>query len=127
MMRTPPTISASARDALYQLIVVRLTGIRDVDTAIEDEDFEAADRLSSEFSDYLRLLHDDLGWGDHGETVELKTPPDVLERALSRLRERAEDEHRQEAKERDELTEHARENELVRETCSQLLQVLNGG
>lgn len=127
MMSTPLSITASERDALYRLIVPRLTGIGDVYTAIEAEDFDAADRLSSEFADYLRLLHEDLRWGACGDRVELKTPPDVLQRALSRLKERAELEHQEEAEEREELAEHAHQNQLVRDICSQLLRVLNGG
>jgi hypothetical protein len=125
MMSTLPTISPQERDALYQLILTRLTGINDVYQAIEAEDFDAADRLSSEFADYLRLLHEDLGWGQRNEAIELKTPPDVLRRALSRLRERAEIEDREELEERDELAKQALRNQLIREACSHLLEELD--
>lgn len=64
----PMTINPEQRDALYASIIVRLTGINDVYLAVEEGEFEVADRLSSEFADYLRLLHDDLGWGDRRQS-----------------------------------------------------------
>lgn len=79
-------ITAAERDALYGRIIVRLNGIDSVYTAIQDEDWEAAQRLGLEFSDLLRLVCEDLGWGESeaGER-ELVTPPDVLGRALETL------------------------------------------
>lgn len=119
------TINPEQRDALYASIIVRLTGINDVYLAVEEGEFEVADRLSSEFADYLRLLHDDLGWGDRTKSsVELTSPTDVLERALRRLRERAEIEGSEDATERVELQEQETQVRLVQETCDQLLSSL---
>ncbi len=84
------TITAEQRDALYGQILDRLSGIGDIELAVRAENYEAADHLGREYSDDLRLVTDDLGWGEGtGETVELTTPPDVLRRALSRLRDAA--------------------------------------
>ena len=57
-------ISPQQRDLLYLSITARLTGINDVYGEYQQGNVEAA-RLSQEFSDDLRVLHDDLGWGDH--------------------------------------------------------------
>lgn len=75
LMYTPPHITAPERDALYSLIVSRLTGLSDLNLAIEAEDWVAADRLSLEFAPYLRLLQD-LGWGDRGTGAVMTTPPE---------------------------------------------------
>jgi hypothetical protein len=84
------TISARQRDALYDQILDRLTGIGDIEMAIQAEKLEEADRLAREYSDYLQLLANDLGVGEgSGETIELTTPPEALRRALVRLRELA--------------------------------------
>lgn len=118
----PLIIQPEQRDALYASITARLTGIGDIYVAVAVEDFDTADRLSSEFADYLRLLHDDLGWGDSADgPIELKSPLDVLERSLKRLKERAEIEWGEEARERAELEGQEVEVRLVTETCDQLL------
>lgn len=86
-----PILTADQRDALYDQILERLSGIGDIGMAIEAAKFDDADRLGREFSDDLRLLLTDLGIGEgSGEPVELTTPPDVLRRLLPRMRERAE-------------------------------------
>src|SRR4051794_30514999 len=98
------TITAEQRDVLYQHILVRLTGIGDINLAIDKNDFEEANRLSDEFADYLRLLHDDLGWGETtGAAIELKSPAEVVRRALIQVRGRAEVEDGLEAEESAEL------------------------
>lgn len=122
---TGPTITAEQRDALYEHILIRLTGVNDINIALEQGDFEEASRLSDEFADCLRLLHDGLGWGDTAQgTIELKAPADVVRRSLSRVRERAEAEDRLEAEESAELEARRRQNRLVRETCSLVLAEL---
>jgi hypothetical protein len=80
------TISAEERDALYDRIVLRLNGIGDVHTVVQQENWEAAQRLGTEFSDLLRLVYTDLEWGE-GERRErtLNTPADVLARAAQAL------------------------------------------
>jgi hypothetical protein len=118
----PLTITAEQRDALYEHILVRLTGINDINIALENEDFGEASRLSDEFGDYLRLLHDGLGWGESAQgPVELSAPTDVVSRSLVRMRERAEAEDRLEAEESAELEARRKQNRLVRETCSRVL------
>jgi hypothetical protein len=82
-----PTITAAQRDALCEQIADRLGGIGDIGLAVSAENYDAARRLALEYSDELRLVSEDLGWGEGtGEAVELRTPPDVLQRALTRLR-----------------------------------------
>lgn len=118
-------ITAEQRDALYEHIVVRLTGVNDINIALEQGDFAEAARLCDEFGDFLRLLHDDLGWGDKAQgAVELTSPPNVIRRSLARVKQRAETEDRLEAEESAELEERRSQNRLVRETCSLVLAEL---
>lgn len=123
-MKTPRHLNAAERDALYSLIVARLTGIDDVYLAVEREEWDVADRLAGEFSDFLRFLQD-LGWGNHGKAAELSAGADVLRRCFRRLLERAEVEDRDEAKVRDEQAEHANRNQLVRQVCTKHLEHLD--
>lgn len=117
-----PTITAEQRNALYEHILVRLTGVNDINIALEQGNFEEASRLSDEFADCLRLLRDGLGWGDSAQgSIELKAPADVVRRSLSRVKERAESEDRLEAEESAELETRRSQNRLVRETCSLVL------
>jgi hypothetical protein len=121
----PLTITAEQRDVLYEHVLVRLTGINDINLALEQGEFEEAARLCDEFADFLRLLHDDLGWGDKAQgPVELKSPPGVIGRSLARVKQRAETEARLEAEETAELEERRTQNRLVRETCSSVLAEL---
>ncbi len=120
-------ISAEQRDALYERIVDRLSGIEDIWLAASTKRYETADRLGREYSDELRLLLDDLGWGDgpEVETIELTTEPEVLRRVFARLRDTAAGEraHRQAGwvENRD---QDAR-NRLVAEACEQVLTALD--
>lgn len=123
--RSKITITADQRDALYEAVILHLSGIGDVLLAIEREEFSRLERIGREFSDDLRLILDDLGWGEHGGSVELKSPPDVLRRVLTRVREVAEAEDRDEAEEREELAHHHRRNRLVQETCGRVLRALD--
>ena len=86
----PITLSAEHRDAVYDLVLLRLSGIGDLWPIIEREDFSEADRLGRELSDGLRLILDSLGWGDRGEAVTLALPAADLTRIFGRLREHAE-------------------------------------
>jgi hypothetical protein len=80
---TAPIITAAQRDALYDQILDRLSGIGDIEVAIQARDYEHAERIGREYSDDLRLLLDDLGIGEgDGGSVELNTPPEVLRRVL---------------------------------------------
>jgi hypothetical protein len=123
-----PTITAEQRDVLYGHITTRLTGINDVLLAVEKEDFDAAQQLGREFSDYLDLLCTDLGWGEgSADPIKLSTSQDVLWRVLFRVQERAEAEHQEEEDERAEARQHRHANRVLRETCQQLLSDLSGG
>jgi hypothetical protein len=116
------TITAQQRDALYDRILDRLSGIGDVWLAACAENFDAAERLGREYSDDLRLVLDDLGWGDGaGTTIELTTPPDVLRRALTRLRDAAVSLDASQQAERAELRASEERNRFVVETCRQVL------
>ncbi len=118
-------ISAAHRDALYDQILDRLSGIGDVWLAVQKEDFETATKLGREFSDGLCLVLDDLGWGaGPGRTIELTAPPDVLRRVFGRLEELA----AAQCEEPDPLLQEAREleerNRLVIEACRDVLATL---
>jgi len=91
-----PELTPQQHDLLYGSIVARLTGIDDVYFAFQNGDFSTAQRLSGEFSDDLRVLHDDLLWdGTPSENIQMRAPRDVWERTLTRARQRAEaDAHR---------------------------------
>lgn len=54
------TITAAQRDALYDQILDRLSGIGDIWMAASNEQFETADRLGREYRDESRPLLDDL-------------------------------------------------------------------
>lgn len=125
------TITGEQRDVLYEQILIRLTGISDVYLTAEEGDFDAAQSLSGEFADYLLLLHEGLGWGEHHEgPVQLSSSPEVLRRALSRLMRRVEVQDPQEAELaelRAEVEERQERNRMTRETCEQLLAELGEG
>jgi hypothetical protein len=119
------TLSASQRDALYDQILDRLSGIGDIELAINGEDYERAERLGREYSDDLCLLLDDLGLGDGaGEWVELSSPPEVLKRVLPRLRRLATRHTEGQEAEWIELEALRRRNRLVVEACDILLPEL---
>jgi len=119
------TITGAERDALYERIVMRLNGIDGVYRAIEEEDWAAAQELGREFSDLLRFVCEDLGWGEGAkETIPLSTPPDVLSHAVEVVSglARADGAHF-EAEKRD---VEAQENEAryLQQTCERLLEKL---
>jgi hypothetical protein len=120
-----PTISAEQGGALYEQIVGGLSGIGDVWIAFAAEDYEVAERLGRQYSDELRILSDDLGWGRrHKGPIQLSAPSDVLQRALRRLRDAAVAEDAGLDQERQALRESERRTRLVVETCSQVLAEL---
>jgi hypothetical protein len=120
------TITVEQRDALYDQIFDRLSGIGDVWIAASMKNYEAAGRLGREYSDDLRLVLDDLGWGDGpGGTIELRTPPDVLRRALTRLRDAAIGLEASQEEERAEVRAAEERNRLVVEACRQVLTDLD--
>jgi hypothetical protein len=120
------TITAEQRDALYDQILDRLSGIGDVWLTASTENYEAAGRLGREYSDDLRLVLDDLGWGEGPEgAIELTTPPDILRRALTRLRDAAIGLDASQRKEREEVRAAEERNQLVVEACRQVLTDLD--
>jgi hypothetical protein len=120
------TITAAQRDALYDQVLDRLSGIGDIEVAIQARNYDKAERLGREYSDELRLLGD-LGFGEgSGEPVALTAPPELLRRILPRLREWA---HNYTAGLEPEWIEvsHIKErNRLVAEACEGVLADLDG-
>ena len=120
------TITAEQRDALYDQLLDRLSGIGDIEIAIDAKNYDTAERLGREFSDDLRLLLDDLGLGEgSGEPVELSSPPAVLRRVLPRLRELAEAHAAALDEEVAEAAELKSRNRLVADACKTVLAELD--
>jgi hypothetical protein len=119
------TITAPQRNALYDLILDRLSGIGDIEMAIRAKSYEDAERIGREYADDLRLL-DDLGIGDgNGHSVELTAPPEVLRRTLPRLRERATGHMSGLEREMAEVFEVKDRNGLVAGACAAMLAALD--
>jgi hypothetical protein len=117
-----PTITAAQRDALYDQILDRLSGIGDIELAVQLENYDAAERLGREYSDDLRLLLDDLGFGvGSGQPIELTAPAEVLRRVLPRLRELAENLNASQEREWTEAGRMRERNRLVSEACQAVL------
>jgi len=118
-------ITASERDALYEQIYVRLSGIDDVWLAAQTEDFERADRLARELIDELLLVRDDLGWGPGaGEPLRLTTEPDVLRRVLTRMQRQAEAQLEAEEQEREEGRRREEQRRRLMDACRRVLAEL---
>lgn len=121
-------ITAEQRDALYGQLLVHLSGIGDELLAAVGSDYQAAERLGREYNDDLRLILDDLGWGEgRPEEVALTTPPDVLRRVLDRIREVAILAGKQARLDQAEAEGRKRESEFVRQTCDEILGRLGPG
>lgn len=96
-----PRVSSHQRGLLHDRILLRLSGIDSIWQAARDEDFASADTHAREFTDMLRLLVDDLGWGAKGEhDLELRSPPDLIARVAASILRDIEAEERDEAEER---------------------------
>jgi hypothetical protein len=120
-------LSAAHRDALYEQILDRLSGIGDVWVAASARDFDTAGRLGQEYSDELRLVLNDLGWGEGpGRTIELTTPTDVLGRVASRLQASATSQRQSEESEWARVRDREEHNHLVIEACKTVLAGLDG-
>jgi hypothetical protein len=121
------TISPEQREALYDRILDRLSGIGDVWVAVSTDDFDTADRLGREYSDELRLVLDDLGWGDgpEGAAIELTTDPAVLRRVFGRLRDTTAGERAAQATSWAESHLLEKRNRLVGEACATVLKALD--
>jgi hypothetical protein len=121
------TITGRQRELLYGIIVGRLPGIDDVWHAVAAEEWETAQRLGREFSDFLRLV-DDLGWGEgRDETIQLTTPPDVLQRAIQVLKREALIEDDEQRDKRLEVAETQLDRADTVEACDGILEQLAEG
>lgn len=121
------SISAEQRDALYDQLIDRLSAIEDIWIAASGGDFKTADRLAREFADELRLLCDDLGWGEgHGEAVVLSSPPELLRRVFTRFERRAEEMRHFDRRQEAEVEALQRRSAILAETCRQGLAELEG-
>jgi hypothetical protein len=123
----PITITAEQRDALYDDLLTHLSGLDDLWAAIDRGSYELADRLGREFTDDLRLILEDLGWGDvsGGGTVDLTLASDALRRVLTGLRGRAKRHAEGEAAVAlSEAREARGQSILVVKTCDELLTTL---
>lgn len=120
------TITARQRDALYDRILDRLSGIGDIFLAADSEDFETADRLGREYSDELLLVCGDLGWGagPKVEVIELGTSPGVLSRVFGRLRDATASERTVQEHGWEESRALEERNRLVGEACTNVLREL---
>lgn len=122
---SPPVVSAEQRDALYLQITLRFSALNDLWQAVQEDDFEAADRLAREFADGLRLIVDGLGWGEAGNgPVTLAIPPEELKRMLASLRDRAAGQYESERGEQEAFRECWDRTALVRDTCDEVLREL---
>ncbi len=80
------TINREQRDAVYQEIMLDLSGVGDIFHALNGDDYEKAREYRRRFEDDMRLL-DDLGWEPERDAYEfeLTMPRADLARALRRL------------------------------------------
>jgi len=119
------TLSGRQRDLLYDVVADRLTGIDDVWRAADEGEWERAQRLGREFSDLLRLVVDDLGWGrGREEAVDLTSPPDVLQRAIEAVRREAVVEDSEQREQRLAVAETQLERAETLEACDAVLAQL---
>lgn len=129
-MRTPIKLTARQRDALCEPVVNALSRAGDLGMLVNAERFDDAYKLARELCDDLCFLVDGLIWGDgHSGAVELKTPPEILRRALSRCcqetfsREASEIVERIEASQ--EMDQAKKRNQAIVATCLELLGELD--
>jgi hypothetical protein len=120
------TITAEQRDALYDRFLDRLSGIEDVWLAASSADYATAGRLGREYSDELRVVLDDLGWGERpgDDAIELTTDADVLRRVFGRLRDSTAGERAAQATSWAEGRALEHRNRLVGEACATVLEAL---
>jgi hypothetical protein len=85
-------ITTEQRDAIYEEVLIDLSGIGDLVLLLDRGEHEAARDHGQRFIEDLRLL-DDLGWmpgpGDRRDEFVLTMPPAELARALRRLNDNA--------------------------------------
>jgi len=120
-------IAAHQRDALYELLRDRLSGVSDICMALESEDYATVERLATRFGEDFRLMRD-LGWNpdDDRETVELTMAPLDLMRIAKRLRDDARGGIAGLEEERDSVgpPQFIEGFQIVRETCEDILMAV---
>jgi hypothetical protein len=121
------TITAEERDALYDRILDRLSGVGDIVLAATSGDLATADRLGREYSDELTLVCDGLGWGavSQSEAIELNASPELLRRVFARLHDAAASERDAQARGWDESRMLEERNRLVDQACRGVLRALD--
>lgn len=121
-------ISSEERTAIYERILLHLSGIDAVWLAAEAQDFQTAERLGQEYCDELRLLMEGLGWGEgpSEESIELTCPPDVVKRVMRRLRAAVDALDQEEQEARAVVEESEEENRRVRAACDRILTLSEG-
>ncbi len=121
------TITGRQRELLYSTIIGRLPGVDSIWWAVQSEEWEKAQQFSREFSDMLRLVVDDLGWGEgREEAVELTTPPEVLQRTIEVLKREALVEDHEQRENRLKVAEVEIERADTVEACDAILEQLAG-
>ncbi|HEX6781998.1 MAG TPA: hypothetical protein VF125_08200 [Solirubrobacterales bacterium] len=121
------TLTATERNALYRQALGELTVFDDLREAWERGDVETSYRLGRACSDWLRLIVDGLGWGEHAssELVELRIPATELTRIFSRLRDSATLQYEAERSDQEEFRANWERAGLVRDTCTAKLEAIN--
>jgi hypothetical protein len=121
------TITAEQRDALYDHVLLELSRFGDLQLALDQGDLEAVSRLGRVLSVGLRLIQEELGWGEsHSPSYELsKIPPTELARILGRIRDAATEEYESERAQQEEFRAAWDQTALVRDTCAEVLPALD--
>lgn len=123
-------ITAEQRDVLYDHFLSRLLAAGDLATLIQSEDFDVANRFGRELADELRLVIDDLGWGDgYGRPVQLTLPASNLRWLFTELQKQARIAQIIEAREHAEMSSQWEQTRVMNEVCDQVLAAieLEGG
>ena len=130
MPGTDLTISGEQRVALYELVTLHVGDLEAVWLAMQQGDYETAERKALEFAADFRLLTD-LGWHpeDGRDAVRLTIPPEELADALWRILGDAEgglsgflERDRREREEEERVDAAFR---LARDTCKELIGKLD--
>jgi hypothetical protein len=114
-------VTAEQRNILHQQLMARLGGIDAIVYAVDEKNFDLAERLSREFSDLLLVLNE-LGLGaGTGTEVEVTVPREAVRRVLERVHSDATLRGQDESVELQEVEESRAETLEVANTCEILL------
>jgi hypothetical protein len=122
------TITAKDRDAFYEEILTRFSGIAIIYRAAQDGELEKAQERGREYADLLLLVLNDLGWGEAAvrrDDFEVTTAPDVLRRSLNHLLGYAADQLALEKREQARTEAEMSGVQFIVDTCVGVLQKLN--